>query len=109
MTTFEGHAGERLRIMPGELRRSGRATDFRLSSLRGCTVSLCALADATAAACGADCAPSRRLDVLSALHVEDLKDCTVYAGCVAGSVLLHRCTNCTFVIGARQVRARAPH
>jgi hypothetical protein len=61
--------------------------DIRLLNLTDCTVVI--------------------LDPLKAMRVDGLTRCTVITGPVAGSVLLHRCTDCRFLFAARQLRI--PH
>jgi hypothetical protein len=58
--------------------------DIRLLNLTDCTVVI--------------------LDPLKAMRVDGLTRCTVITGPVAGSVLLHRCTDCRFLFAARQLR-----
>ena len=43
-------------------------------------------------------------DTMSALRVTCLKNCQVYGGPVAGSLLLEGCTDCTFWLASRQIR-----
>lgn len=74
-------------IKPGELGGPGKSADARLTRLRSCTVCLC--------------------ETLYALRCDDLEDCTIYVGAVAGSVMLDGCRRCTLVIAARQVCAQA--
>lgn len=44
------------------------------------------------------------LDPLRALRVDTLTDCQLFTGPIAGSVLLHTCTRCVFMLCARQLR-----
>lgn len=46
----------------------------------------------------------RSLDLLSAMHVDGLTRCTVYVGAIAGSIMVHNCEDCVFVVAARQIR-----
>eukprot|EP00164_Ancoracysta_twista_P005380 GFYU01007361.1.p2 GENE.GFYU01007361.1~~GFYU01007361.1.p2 ORF type:complete len:146 (+),score=18.91 GFYU01007361.1:3-440(+) len=44
------------------------------------------------------------LDNMSALYVDKLENCTVYAGPCSGAVHIEECTNCTFVVACHQMR-----
>lgn len=49
-------------------------------------------------------AAARSLATTRAIRVDGLTRCTVYTGAVGGSVLLHKCTDCTLMLASRQVR-----
>jgi hypothetical protein len=44
-----------------------------------------------------------RCEALTFVRMENLKDCRVYCGPVAGPVYVESCTGCTFVLASRQV------
>lgn len=50
-----------------------------------------------------------RFDITRALHIDNLKGCTVFTGPIAGSVLMEGCTDCTFVFASRQIRLHTSH
>ena len=69
----------------GELQSSGTtSTDYFLKNLTGCTIVI--------------------RDVLSALKIEGLCNCSLYIGPVSGSVFVRNCKDCTVFVVARQLR-----
>jgi len=58
--------------------------DFRVRNCKGCVITL--------------------PNAFGALRLQDLSDCTIYAGPVAGPCYVENCTNCTIVVASRQLR-----
>jgi hypothetical protein len=48
----------------------------------------------------------RAYQSLSALHIRELKQCIVLLGSIDGSVMLHDCEQCVFIMACRQVSDR---
>ena len=65
-----------------------------LEDLEDCTVDLRLASDSS---------ESRPRSGLSSLHARKLKNCTVYAGHIEGSALLHDLEDCTVVASLQQV------
>ena len=77
---FRGHSGQTLIRDAGE----GSASDFALEQLVGCEV--------------------RLLTTSTALWIRGLKQCTVFAVPVGGSIYVTECEECTLYLGSRQLR-----